>query len=98
MVKVRPLGTLWMMPPSASPCLLSEPSNLGYYLGSDIKKDADAWAEAEKVQNRHLPSAIVPVQAGRQQSADGCFNLMGQKVEAPARGLFIINGKLVIKR
>ncbi len=78
----------------------NQPTNLGYYLGSDIKKDADAWAEAAKVQNRHLTTAaIVPLLPARQQPADGCYNLMGQRVEkAAARGLIISNGKLIIKR
>ena len=78
----------------------NQPTNTGYYLGSDIKKDADAWAEAAKVQNRHLTTAaIVPLPSARQQPADGCYNLMGQRVEkAAARGLIISNGKLFIKR
>ena len=76
----------------------NQPTNLGYYLGSSIKSDADAWAEAERVQNRHLPTAINTLPAADAQSSQGYYNLMGQKVTSPRRGIYVANRRLVIKR
>jgi rhamnogalacturonan endolyase len=36
----------------------NQPTNTGYYIGSDLKSDAVAWAEAEKVQNRGITTGI----------------------------------------
>ena len=63
----------------------NQPTNLGYYLGSDIKNDADAWAEAEKVQNRNIVTGIRSVTTTTRKADDGCYNLMGQKVSPTKR-------------
>lgn len=76
----------------------NQPTNLGYYLGSSIKSDADAWAEAERVQNRNFPTAIGSVQTAEKQPSQGYYNLMGQKVTSPQRGIYVANRRLVIKR
>ena len=76
----------------------NQPTNLGYYLGSDIKNDADAWAEAEKVQNRNITTGIQSVTTTTRKTDDGCYNLMGQKVSPTKRGIYIRNGKKIVVR
>ena len=76
----------------------NQPTNLGYYLGSDIKNDADAWAEAEKVQNRNIVTGIQSVTTTTRKADDGCYNLMGQKVSPTSRGIYIRNGKKIVVR
>ena len=76
----------------------NQPTNLGYYLGSDIKNDADAWAEAEKVQNRNIVTGIRPATTTTRKADDGCYNLMGQKVSPTQRGIYIRNGKKIVVR
>jgi len=71
----------------------NQPTNLGYYLGSDIKKDADAWAEAAKVQNQNASTAIHAISPALQKADGSCYNLMGQKISATGRGFYIRNGK-----
>ena len=60
----------------------NQPTNLGYYLGSDVKRDADAWAEAEKVQNQPAVTAIqVPAMQGAVGYADPALcDLSGRRV------------------
>ncbi|MBQ8096377.1 MAG: hypothetical protein IJ243_04745 [Prevotella sp.] len=70
----------------------NQPTNLGYYLGSSLKNDQEAWAAGGYVQ-----TGIANVQADS-PTATGCYNLMGQQVEEPARGIYVKNGKKYMKR
>ena len=76
----------------------NQPTNLGYYLGSDIKNDADAWAEAAKVQNKSFITSVRPVVSDSHKINDGFYNLMGQKVSGKNRGIYIHNGKKIVVR
>ena len=76
----------------------NQPTNLGYYLGSDIKKDADAWMDAAKVQNRNISTAINHVYTSARPD-NGCYyNMMGQKVKTTNHGIYIHNGKKIVIR
>ena len=70
----------------------NQPTNLGYYLGSSLKNDQEAWAAGGYVQ-----TGIANVQDDS-PTATGCYNLMGQQVEEPARGIYVKNGKKYLKR
>ena len=76
----------------------NQPTNTGYYLGSDIKTDADAWTEAAKVQNRPVQTAITAVTAPVNPNANGIYNLAGQRVGKAYKGICIENGKLLYKK
>ena len=73
----------------------NQPTNTGYYLGSDLKGDAEAWAEAEKVQNKGIPTAVNVVRTVEKPQASGIYNLSGQRVCNQYKGLIIVreNGK-----
>ncbi len=73
----------------------NQPTNTGYYLGSDLKGDAEAWAEAEKVQNKGIPTAVNVVRTFEKPQASGIYNLSGQRVGNQYKGLIIVreNGK-----
>jgi hypothetical protein len=72
----------------------NQPTNTGYYLGSDLKNDAEAWAEAEKVQNQGLPMGIQEITTIPQTSTSGLsYNLSGQRVNTSYKGIVIKNGK-----
>ena len=73
----------------------NQPTNTGYYLGSDLMSDEEAWAEAEKVMNKDIPTDVNGVRAHRTHYATGIYNLSGQQVAKPYRGIFIVseNGK-----
>ena len=71
----------------------NQPPNTGYYLGSDLRTDADAWAEAERVQNRPQTTAVTLVTAPAARSTDGIYNLAGQRVDESYKGIIIKNGK-----
>ena len=74
----------------------NQPTNTGYYLGSDVKKDADAWAEAAKVQNRGIETRIdVPSAAPTVTTA--VYDLSGHQVSLRPSGvrrpgIYIFNG------
>ena len=73
----------------------NQPTNTGYYLGSDLKNDADAWAEAEKVQNRGIITGIIEVRSEGVRSDKYIYTFNGCRVESPKRGLYIKNGKKI---
>jgi len=75
----------------------NQPTNTGYYLGSDITDDATAWVEAAKVQNRDIPTMVEVVKADTHNAHDDAYyNLMGQKVKNPHHGVYIHNGKKIL--
>ena len=79
----------------------NQPTHTGYYLGSDRKSDAEIWAAAAKVEADRLaargetPNAIRTATAVK--ADNGWYNLMGQKVDTPAKGgVYVHNGKKVL--
>ena len=76
----------------------NQPTNTGYYLGSSLKSDADAWAEAAKMQNKGMDDATRVVDNGLwtmdKESGTVC-DLQGRRVLTPKRGLYIIDGKKI---
>ena len=64
----------------------NQPTNTGYYLGSDIKKDATAWEEAAKVMNTGITTGIHDVDASRPQTNGEMVN--GEMVNGE-----MVNGK-----
>ena len=74
----------------------NQPNNLGYYLGTDLKSDAEAWAAAEKADEAFRALGVQPVvREHAEAAAGGTYNLMGQKVQNAHSGLYIVNGKKV---
>ena len=71
----------------------NQPTNTGYYLGSDLKNDAEAWTEAEKVQNINITTAINSIRTFAAPHPRGTYNLYGQCVGSSYKGLYIKNGK-----
>ncbi|MCR5198968.1 MAG: hypothetical protein K6D55_09345 [Prevotella sp.] len=69
----------------------NQPTNLSYYLGTDLKSDLEAWLAACCV-----PTGVGSVPAVVQPST-AVFDLMGRHVKQPAKGLFIQNGKKYFK-
>ena len=76
----------------------NQPTNTGYYLGSDLKSDAEAWAEAEKMQNVNIPTAINNAATYRTSVNSSIYNLSGQRVDVSYKGIFIKNGKKVYNK
>ena len=72
----------------------NQPTNMGYYLSSDIKRDADAWAEAVMVQNKGLVTGIHAFATVSEAPVSSpSYNLSGQRVNASYKGIIIKNGK-----
>ena len=74
----------------------NQPTNLGYYLGTDLKSDAAAWEAAAPMMSRQVTPIHLVEQDKRQINDGAYYNLLGQKVENPSNGIFIVNGKKVI--
>jgi rhamnogalacturonan endolyase len=77
----------------------NQPTNLGYYLGSDRKSDQEIWAAAAKVEAGRLAAqqkqlGISTATADR-AADDSWYSLTGQKVERPRNGIFIHKGRKV---
>ena len=73
----------------------NQPTHTGYYLGSDLKNDAEAWSEAEKVQNVGLPTDIKAVIVHTTPRFSGTYNLSGQRVNEQYKGIRIKDGKKI---
>lgn len=69
----------------------NQPTNTGYYLGSDLLSDEEAWAEAEKVQNKGISTTVNTVSMQESPSTTGVYNMLGQRVSQPHRGFYIVN-------
>ncbi len=82
----------------------NQPTNVGYYLGSEYTSDADIWAAANNADAaiRELETTteiktITP--AAATVGNNGYYNLMGQKVANPQNGaIYIHNGKKIVKK
>ena len=65
----------------------NQPTNLGYYLGSDLKTDEEAWQAASAT------AGISPSPIAR-PSTPHFYNLHGQRLsQPPLRGIYIHNGR-----
>ena len=79
----------------------NQPTNVGYYLGSD-QTDADIWAAAAKAEADRLAAleetltGIDDVRSKMSEVRSGYYTLSGQKVDTPRRGIYIHNGKKVL--
>ena len=74
----------------------NQPTNTGYYLGSDLQSDDEAWAEAMTVQNKGILTGIESVHQAESSihSVSGAvYDLSGRRVQNPKCGLYIRNGK-----
>lgn len=71
----------------------NQPTHTGYYLGSDLKSDEEAWI------NGGYTSAVeeIPV-ALPENTDDSIYDLMGRKVTNPGPGIYITRGKKIIIR
>jgi rhamnogalacturonan endolyase len=92
----------------------NQPTNTGYYLGSDIKKDAEAWEEAKKVQNKEIATGISQVpdtrqypsgQEARDKGRAAVYDLQGRSIGAASslnaplpKGVYIFNGKKIVRQ
>ena len=79
----------------------NQPTNTGYYIGSDVKSDADAWAEAAQVQNRSVSTGIHLIPSSKRYDGS-LYDLSGRKIadgqsshQLP-KGIYIKDGKKVI--
>ncbi len=72
----------------------NQPTNLGYYLGSDLVSDEEAWREAG------ASTAIRELSADGSSSTRGTgshyYDLQGRRVSAEAKGIYIHQGKKVV--
>jgi len=78
----------------------NQPTNVGYYLGSDYTSDAEIWEAAAKVEAERLAALEQTLTGinevrGKMSSEvrSGYYTLSGQKVDTPRRGIYIKNGK-----
>ncbi len=77
----------------------NQPTNVGYYMGSD-QTEAEIWAAAEKAEaerQKALTAIGLPSVVNRVKADDAWYNMMGQKVESPIRGgLYLHQGKKIM--
>ena len=79
----------------------NQPTNVGYYLGSDYANDAEIWAAAKAADKAResIFTGISTVSTSTPATVrKGVYNLSGQKVEKPTHGLYIIDGRKVYVR
>lgn len=76
----------------------NQPTNVGYYLGSDQTQE-EIWAAAQKadeaIRNRNT-TGIKQVSTVQSAKREGTYDLQGRRVTSPKRGLYINNGKKVM--
>lgn len=69
----------------------NQPTNTGYYIGSDLSSDEEAWAKGG------YTTSIKSVSTDSKKSDSNVwYNLNGQKVESLQKGIYISNGKKYI--
>lgn len=82
----------------------NQPTNVGYYLGSDYESDAEIWAAAAKVENDRMTALaqttdIKTIETERPRLNDGnAYNLTGQRVGDDYKGIVIINSKKYLRK
>lgn len=84
----------------------NQPPNLGYYIGSDLISDRQAW-DAYNEQNAAYIAAfnrqsealsITDVEAQPHTADDACYTLSGQRMDTPpAHGIYIYRGRKVTR-
>ncbi len=67
----------------------NQPTHTGYYLGSDYKSDEEIWAAASENSCAVEELGVNPSVAGD----NIIYDLTGRRVEHPAAGIYICNGK-----
>jgi rhamnogalacturonan endolyase len=81
----------------------NQPTNVGYYLGSD-QTDAEIWVAAKKAEDDRLEAlekTLSGISATLKNEAkmindNAIYSLSGQKVSHPGKGLYIIGGRKVV--
>lgn len=70
----------------------NQPNHLGYYLGSDLKSDEEAWENGGYTKEAGIVTpTIIP------EADDGIlYNLAGQRVKNPLPGIYILNRKKIL--
>ena len=79
----------------------NQPTNVGYYIGSD-QTDAEIWAAAKKVEEDRQKAIVTDIRTlpadVQRQTDDAWYNMKGQKITQPQRGgIYIHQGKKVIR-
>ena len=80
----------------------NQPTNVGYYLGSDYASDAEIWAAANKAEadrQAALEQTLTGIDDVRNKMSEvrsGYYTLNGQKVDTPRRGIYIRDGRKVV--
>ena len=69
----------------------NQPTNLGYYLGSDLVSDREAWNAGGYL------TAVRSIISPYPSKANTCYNLQGQRVTPSRHGIYIINRKKIIR-
>ena len=79
----------------------NQPTNVGYYIGSDQTTE-QIWAAAKKAEEDRLAAREMTLDindlpsANRQPADNAWYNMMGQKVQTPVKGqIYIHNGRKV---
>lgn len=77
----------------------NQPTNVGYYMGSDYASDSEIWQAAENADQaiRDLNTGIANVRNEHLVENQGIYDLQGRRIQHSAlkSGLYIINGKKV---
>lgn len=83
----------------------NQPTNVGYYLGTDRISDSEIWDAARKVEKDRLAardeeySGITSHEDSPSISNNKWYNLMGQPVSQPLhKGIYINKGKKIVVR
>lgn len=71
----------------------NQPTHTGYYLGSDYKSDEEIWVAGGYIDGMQKADAVTVDYEDR-----AIYDLMGRKVENPAPGIYIRNGKKYLLR
>ena len=78
----------------------NQPTNVGYYLGSDYTTDAEIWAAAKAADSAidDIATGISTVPAAVVPSTNDWYTLSGQRVTTPQPGrIYIHNGRKVVR-
>ncbi|MDE6771372.1 MAG: hypothetical protein K2J49_02100, partial [Muribaculaceae bacterium] len=77
----------------------NQPTQLGYYLGSDLESDEEAWKAGGYMDDSSAVDSVISESGQETAPSDGIlYNLSGQRVSNPVPGIYILNGRKVIIR
>lgn len=69
----------------------NQPNHLGYYLGSDLTSDEEAWEAAG------FATSVEEISESPVLPSDDCYyDLTGRKVTNPGKGIYIRSGKKIV--